>query len=87
MPGTKKGGALARDTNRARHGADFYARIGAKGGAKKGVKKGFAADPTRAARVGKIGGKNSKRGPAKTQVVEVAVNAMPQAQEQFDIAA
>ena len=87
MPGTKKGGALARDTNRTRHGDDFYARIGAKGGAKKGVKKGFAADPARAARVGQIGGKNSKRGPAKIKVVEAEINATPQTKDQFDIAA
>ena len=87
MPGTKKGGALARDTNRNRHGDDFYARIGAKGGAKKGVKKGFAANPALAAKAGKLGGENTKRGPAKIKVVAVEVNATPQTQEQFDIAA
>ena len=32
MAGTKAGGLKARETNMAKHGADFYARIGAKGG-------------------------------------------------------
>ncbi len=32
MSGTKAGGRKAAETNRKRHGADFYARIGAVGG-------------------------------------------------------
>lgn len=68
MPGTKTGAAKARETNRDRWGENFYEVIGRKGGLKKGVKKGFAANPALASRVGKIGGENSKRGPAKPKV-------------------
>lgn len=32
MAGTKAGGLKAAQTNKAKHGADFYAKIGAKGG-------------------------------------------------------
>ena len=32
MAGTKAGGQKAAATNKARHGADFYAKIGKKGG-------------------------------------------------------
>jgi len=40
MAGTKAGGKLAAQTNKAKHGADFYAKIGAEGG-KKGRTGGF----------------------------------------------
>jgi hypothetical protein len=46
MAGRVEGGLKAAKTNRARHGADFYMRIGALGGKKgkvHGVIKGFAA--------------------------------------------
>ena len=43
MPGTKQGGLKAAAANKARHGKDFYARIGAKGG-KIGTTGGFAAN-------------------------------------------
>jgi len=65
MSGTKKGGLQAAETNKKRHGKDFYKKIGAKGGLKTGVKKGFAANPALAAEAGKKGGKRSKRGKAK----------------------
>lgn len=42
MAGTKAGGQKAAATNRAKHGTDFYAKIGAKGGA-AGTTGGFAA--------------------------------------------
>lgn len=69
MSGTLAGGKLAAETNKKRYGADFYANIGRKGG-KNGHTGGFAADHERARRAGAIGGKKSKRGPAKKKVVE-----------------
>lgn len=64
MAGTKIGGQKAAATNKAKHGPDFYARIGRKGG-RNGHTGGFAADPELAKRAGAIGGRRSKRGPAK----------------------
>ena len=69
MSGTLAGGKLAAETNKKRYGADFYANIGRKGG-KNGHTGGFAADHERARRAGAIGGKKSKRGPAKKKAVE-----------------
>lgn len=60
MAGTKAGGKLAAATNKARHGADFYAKIGAKGG-RKGTTGGFAANPALARIAGAKGGKISRR--------------------------
>lgn len=88
MPGNAKGGAKARETNRERHGADFYARIGAKGGSKKGVKKGFAANPDLARRAGAQGGRISRRGAVKAEVVVVATPVTASlSQQDVDIAA
>lgn len=42
MAGTKQGGVNAAATNKAKYGADFYAKIGSKGG-KLGTTGGFAA--------------------------------------------
>lgn len=73
MAGTKNGGRRAAATNKERHGKDFYARIGARGG-KNGHTRGFASDVVgkdgltgaqRAKIAGAIGGRKSKRGPAK----------------------
>ena len=64
MPGTKAGGAKAASTNKKLYGPNFYAMIGRKGG-KNGHTGGFAANPELARRAGAIGGKRSKRGPAK----------------------
>lgn len=69
MSGTLAGGKLAAKTNKERYGNDWYARIGSIGG-KNGHTGGFAADPERAKRAGAIGGKRSKRGPAKKKKVE-----------------
>lgn len=69
MSGTLAGGKLAAKTNKERYGNDWYARIGSIGG-KNGHTGGFAADPERARRAGAIGGKRSKRGPAKKKKVE-----------------
>lgn len=63
MSGTKLGGAKARETNYAKHGRDFYARIGSMGG-KNGHTGGFAANPELAKRAGAIGGRKSRRGKA-----------------------
>ena len=68
MSGTKEGGEKAAKTNKERHGADFFARIGAKGGRNgrgPGYKAGFAISHEWAVECGKKGGKVSKRGPAK----------------------
>ncbi len=64
MAGTKAGGLKARETNMAKYGADFYARIGAKGG-RNGHTGGFAANPELARRAGAKGGRISRRGPAR----------------------
>ena len=63
MAGTQKGGKAAAQTNKTRHGSDFYARIGAKGG-KKGTTGGFAANRELARKAGAKGGRISRRGKA-----------------------
>lgn len=64
MAGTKEGGRKAAQTNKKLYGKSFYAMIGRRGG-KNGHTGGFAANPELARRAGAIGGKKSKRGPAK----------------------
>ncbi len=61
MAGTVKGGKAAAQTNKQRHGKEFYARIGRIGG-QKGTTGGFAADRDLARKAGAIGGKKSRRG-------------------------
>lgn len=61
MAGTSSGGLKAKRTNIARHGSDFYKRIGAIGG-KNGHTGGFAANPELAKIAGSKGGRISKRG-------------------------
>lgn len=61
MAGTKAGGQKAATTNKALHGSDFYAKIGAIGG-KKGRTGGFAANPALARIAGAKGGRISRRG-------------------------
>ena len=68
MAGTKEGGKKAAATNKARHGADFYARIGRKGG-QNGTTGGFAANPELARIAGAKGGRISRR--RKATVVTV----------------
>jgi hypothetical protein len=60
MAGTKTGGMTAAATNKAKYGADFYAKIGAIGG-KKGHTGGFAANPELARMAGAKGGRISRR--------------------------
>lgn len=73
MAGTREGGLKAKETNRLRHGSDYYARIGAKGG-HNGTTGGFASEKRgadgltgieRAKIAGCKGGRISKRGKAK----------------------
>jgi len=64
MSGTKAGGLKAAETNRRLHGEDFYSKIGRRGG-RNGHTGGFAANPELARIVGAIGGRKSRRGPAK----------------------
>jgi general stress protein YciG len=60
MAGTKSGGAKAAAKNKKLYGADFYARIGAKGG-KKGHTGGFYANRELAREAGAKGGRISRR--------------------------
>lgn len=73
MAGTKAGGLAAAATNKAKHGEDFYANIGAKGGKHCSPTKGFGTDrrtrlqklmgkPKLAHSAGKKGGTISRRG-------------------------
>lgn len=68
MAGTPEGGKKAAATNKRIHGKDFYAKIGAKGG-QNGHTGGFAANRELARIAGAKGGRISKRGPAKKEVV------------------
>ena len=60
MAGTVTGGKAAASTNKTRHGADFYAKIGAKGG-RKGKTGGFFANRELAREAGRKGGRISRR--------------------------
>lgn len=64
MAGTRNGGFRAAQTNKTRHGADFYARIGRAGG-QKSRGGGFAANRELARKAGALGGAKSRRGKAK----------------------
>lgn len=76
MSGTKAGGLKAAATNKAKHGSDFYKRIGQRGGSVKGKPGGFAAETVgrdgltglqRARVAGALGGRVSRRGQNKKQ--------------------
>lgn len=60
MAGTVNGGKAAAATNKAKHGSDFYAKIGAKGG-KMGRTGGFYANRELARAAGAKGGRISRR--------------------------
>ncbi len=60
MAGTKAGGQAAATTNKTKYGADFYAKIGAKGG-KLGRTGGFYANRDLARQAGAKGGRISRR--------------------------
>lgn len=76
MVGTLAGGKRAAITNKKRYGDNFYRDIGRRGG-RAGKTGGFASmtigadgltGPERARKVGVIGGKKSRRGPAKDDI-------------------
>ena len=69
MAGTKAGGVKAAQTNKVRHGSDFYAKIGAKGGT-MGHTGGFAANRDLARAAGAKGGRISRRGKAVTMTAK-----------------
>ena len=60
MSGTRAGGLKTKETIIAKHGSDFFKKIGAKGG-KKCVPKGFALNRELASEAGRKGGTKSKR--------------------------
>ena len=60
MAGTKLAGKAAATTNKLKYGADFYAKIGAKGG-KIGRTGGFFANRELARSAGAKGGRISRR--------------------------
>jgi hypothetical protein len=60
MAGTRSGGLNAAKTNKEKYGADFYAKIGAKGG-RIGRTGGFYANRELARIAGAKGGRISKR--------------------------
>ena len=60
MAGTKAGGVKAAETNKKKHGSDFYAKIGAKGG-QLGRTGGFYANRDLARQAGAKGGRISRR--------------------------
>lgn len=60
MAGTKAGGIKAAATNKAKHGEDFYKKVGALGG-RNGHTGGFASNPALAALAGAKGGRKSRR--------------------------
>ena len=64
MAGTKQGGVRAAQTNKQRHGANFYAEIGRRGG-KTSRGGGFAANRDLAREAGRRGGQRSRRSKAK----------------------
>lgn len=80
IAGNKAGGLKAKKANLEKYGPDFYKRIGAKGGANgkgPGYKGGFASDKVgedgltgrqRSIICGRIGGRKSRRGPAKDDI-------------------
>ncbi|HEY8999403.1 MAG TPA: hypothetical protein VIM53_03715 [Candidatus Saccharimonadales bacterium] len=78
MAGNPEGGKLAAKKNKEKHGADFYARIGAMGG-RKGRTGGFASKivdengltgQERARKFGAMGGRISRRTKAVKPVVK-----------------
>lgn len=63
MAGTKQGGKKTAQTNKLKHGEDYYKELGRKGGSVKHPEtRYFALHPDIASKVGTIGGYKSKRG-------------------------
>lgn len=78
MSGSREGGLKAAETNKAKHGADFYQRIGRRGG-QNGVTGGFYNNPKLAKMAGKKGGTISRRGAGqfvRTKIEPIAEEIM-----------
>lgn len=73
--GTKEGAKKAAVSIKEKYGENFYRKIGRKGG-QNGHTGGFAYDHELAVRAGTIGGKKSRRGPAKDKRVKIAVECL-----------
>lgn len=80
MAGTKAGAKKAVASIKEKYGEDYFQRIGRKGG-QNGHTGGFAYDHELAVRAGAIGGKKSRRGPAKNKRVKIAVECLNAEQE------
>lgn len=80
MAGTKAGAKKAVVSIKEKYGEDYYRKIGRKGG-QNGHTGGFAYDHELAVRAGTIGGKKSRRGPAKNKRVKIAVECLNAEQE------
>ena len=70
MSGTVAGGMKAREVFYEKYGRDYFKNIGKRGGEVCNPYKGFGSSPERAKEAGRIGGKLSKRGPAKKKKEE-----------------
>ena len=70
MSGTVAGGMKAREIFYEKYGRDYFKNIGRKGGEVCNPYKGYGSSQERAKRAGSIGGKISKRGPAKKKKEE-----------------
>ena len=68
MAGNSEGGLKARETIYKNHGKDFYREIGRKGG-QNGHTGGFASNPELARKAGAKGGRISKRGKIKEEII------------------
>lgn len=81
MAGTRNGGLKAAETNKKRHGKDFYQKIGAAGGYKSRG-GGFAANAELARYAGALGGRISRRGKGS----ELDQEAIEQARQELKAA-
>lgn len=81
MAGTKAGAKKAVVSIKEKYGENFYREIGRKGG-QNGTTGGFAASHELAVRAGAIGGKKSRRGPAKNKRVKIDVEFLHAEQEE-----
>lgn len=79
--GTKEGAKKAVVSIKEKYGEDYYKKIGRKGG-QNGTTGGFAANHELAVRAGAIGGKKSRRGPAKNKRVKIDVEYLDAEQEE-----
>ncbi len=68
MAGTRTGGLKCAAKNKELYGSDYYKRIGKIGGA-KGHTGGFWADRELARTAGAKGGRKSRRGPSRPEVI------------------